>query len=212
MKRYPFFWWYLSKYAAAFDKAPLTTFFFLFYFLNVLVILETHRCFLRCLTCGLFRLCRCFFLSEREKEWKGHGRCAIKHREVSSFLISPTALTGTDVAVPFFRPVFWHVKVQSGRMYEAISSSRWVGTNCLNPGRSQTNAGVIMQTGWRPASLRDIYSTSLKAYLPKVYATLGTDQNAFKTKRVWLIRGEVQRWTLPRIREGYYCLNALEVY
>lgn len=52
----------------------------------------------------------------------------------------------------------------------------------------------------------------IKVYLPEVHTTLDTDQNAFKTERVWLIHGEVHHRTLPRIIEGYYCLNALEVY
>lgn len=52
----------------------------------------------------------------------------------------------------------------------------------------------------------------MKGVLSEVHATLCPDQNAFKTESVWLIRGEVQRRTLPRIREGYYSLNALELY
>lgn len=61
-----------------------------------------------------------------------------------------------------------------------------------------------------PAGSEDLDSTLYKkVYLPEVHAT---DQNAFKTERVWLILREVQRRTLPGIREGYYCLNALEVY
>lgn len=45
-----------------------------------------------------------------------------------------------------------------------------------------------MHIGKNPTFLRDMDSTKSKVYLPEVHATFSTDENAFKTERVWLIQ------------------------